>query len=99
LLRDLPPFPTRRSSDLAPVSTPTRWPLTCVATNTGTNALTMSSAITGSPNFAPYVRQTLVAPMLPLPTERMSTPFVQRTSQYPRSEEHTSELQSLAYLV
>ncbi len=35
------------------------------------------------PVALPYVRQTLLAPMLPLPTLRMSSPLTSRTTQYP----------------
>ena len=57
------------------------------ATSAGTNPFRTSSSITGRPYQRPYTRQTLVAPMLPLPTVRMSTPFVRRTSQYPNGQE------------
>jgi hypothetical protein len=43
----------------------------------------MSRRMTGIAYQAPKVRQTFVAPMLPLPTVRMSTPRVARTTQYP----------------
>jgi len=54
-----------------------------VATRAGTNPFATSSRMTGIPYRGPNVRQTFVAPMFPLPTVRMSTPFVQRTTQYP----------------
>ena len=42
-----------------------------------------SSTITGIAYRGPKLLQTFVAPMLPLPTARMSSPRVQRTTQYP----------------
>jgi hypothetical protein len=41
----------------------------------------MSRTITGAPSFAPNARQTLVAPMLPLPNSRMSRRLKTRTIQ------------------
>ena len=52
-------------------------------TRAGTKPFATSSRMTGLPYRGPNVRQTFVAPMFPLPTVRMSTPFVQRTTQYP----------------
>jgi hypothetical protein len=54
-----------------------------VATSAGTKPLATSSAITGIAYRGPNERQTFVAPMFPLPTVRMSTPRVERTTQYP----------------
>jgi hypothetical protein len=51
------------------------------ATRAGTKPFATSSKMTGIPYRGPNVRQTFVAPMFPLPTVRMSTPFVQRTTQ------------------
>jgi hypothetical protein len=41
----------------------------------------MSSRITGAPSFAPKARQTLVAPMFPLPNSLMSRRLKTRTIQ------------------
>jgi len=49
----------------------------------GKNPFNTSSAITGIAYRGPKLRQTFVAPMFPLPTLRMSSPRVQRTTQYP----------------
>ena len=45
--------------------------------------------MTGTPYRQPNARQTFDAPMLPLPTVRMSTCFVARTSQYPKGTDPT----------
>jgi len=83
-----PPRAKRRNSGrqwpsiaAPPASTPARWPTKSVASSAGAKPFATSSAITGAPRLAPYVRQTLVAPMLPLPTVRMSTRLNRRTSQ------------------
>ena len=57
------------------------------ATKAGTNPLSVSRTTTAIPRPGPKVRHTFVAPMLPLPTVRMSTPRNQRTSQYPNGSE------------
>src|SRR5205823_13505787 len=88
--RDLHPFPTRRSSDLASGATPSR------------SSSTHSSAANREPPGEPphghareARRQHHEVPDLEvdLPSRAAGQPA------QPRSEEHTSELQSLAYLV
>ena len=86
----LPPVSNRRKIGLAcptiaapPASTPASDPATCVATSAGTSPFAMSKSMTGTPYRQPNARQTFVAPMLPLPVLRMSSPRSARTSQYP----------------
>ena len=50
-------------------------------TSAGTNPFAVSSRTTGTPYQRPYVRQTFVAPMFPLPCLRMSSCLKSRTSQ------------------
>ena len=49
------------------------------ASRTASRPLPTSKAQTSSPNLRPKTRATLVAPMLPLPTRRMSTPLLRAT--------------------
>ena len=59
----------------------------CAKTNAGTKPFAVSSTTTGTPYHAPYVRQTFVAPMLPLPRLRTSSCLKSRMSQYPNVTE------------
>ena len=49
------------------------------ASSTGAAPLTASSRYTNTPHFHPSARETLVAPMFPLPTVRKFTPFMRAT--------------------
>src|SRR5205814_9538296 len=88
VLRDLHPFPTRRSSDLG-VKT-SHSPKSCSATSTDSSSSTREPKSSGAPRlradfvFAPSSPFSLS----PIPSARAG-----------RSEEHTSELQSLRHLV
>ena len=63
----------------------TQVPATSVATSAGAKPFADVEQHDGQPAaLRPVdVRQTFVAPMLPLPSVRMSTPLSARTSQYP----------------
>jgi hypothetical protein len=67
----------------APASAPARWPTTRVAASAGAKPFATFRSATVKPSFGPYTRQTFVAPTLPLPSLRMSTPRAARTTQYP----------------
>src|SRR5438093_9706232 len=87
-LRDLPSFPTRRSSDLVEPPAVARPPIGCV--------LRRHLVLRVVP---PALRLRLAARRLPVPAE---VPLVGTTRDpvlHRRSEEHTSELQSLTNLV
>src|SRR5205823_8646310 len=87
---DLHSFPTRRSSDLVKFalhcSQPLRWHAPCPRTR---KALTAS----GVP---PHHWRSRAGTLMSI---AMATTFRQEAARWVRSEEHTSELQSLAYLV
>ena len=63
------------------------WPSSFVATNAGTKPFAVSSKTAGRPSRRPYTRQTFVAPMLPLPFVRTSSPRKMRTSHRPQGIE------------
>ena len=85
----LPPFSKRRKSGRqwpSIAAPPARTPALADESDPDEcrqEALAKSSNTSGMPRLFPYVRQTFVAPMLPLPTLRMSSPLKSRTSQYP----------------
>jgi len=66
-----------------PASVPASFDSTSVATSAGAKPFRVSSRTTGSPYFRPNTRHTFVAPMLPLPSVRMSTCLKARTIQSP----------------
>ena len=70
----------------APASTPASGETVSENTSAGTNPFAVSSRTTGTPYQRPYVRQTFVAPMFPLPRVRMSSCLNRRTSQYPERD-------------
>jgi hypothetical protein len=51
------------------------------------NPFNVSTKATGTPYQRPYVRQTFVVPMFPLPRVRTSSCLSRRTSQYPEGSE------------
>src|SRR5205823_10465796 len=90
-------FPTRRSSDLALEATcaPEREPFAQIDTLVTKSARRASSKIDDGSTF--FVRHVPRAAGM-VTTRRMKT-LVLGGTRFLRSEEHTSELQSLAYLV
>ncbi len=54
------------------------------ASQTARKPLAISSASVATPAARPLVRSTLVAPVLPLPESRTSSPLVNFTSRYPK---------------
>jgi hypothetical protein len=85
----LPPLKPIIGEKVCPriAATPTRIASTSpaparVASQVGRKPFSASSISTVRPTFAPSTRNTFVAPMLPLPTLRMSTPR-SRAAQYP----------------
>src|SRR5205823_12229330 len=98
-LRNLPPFPTRRSSDLTPsllgAAADHRLPLPAAAIEPFAFALAAALDVN--------VGATSAQAILQVPGEWLQTVAADLRSHsrtaLVRSEEHTSELQSLAYLV
>src|SRR5205823_9222559 len=91
--RVLHSFPTRRSSDLSivrPAPTAARLPGAPIATIfSPATPISAGSAPVGSTAVPPETIRSNIAPL----------PLSLRASEIARSEEHTSGLQSLAYLV
>src|SRR5205823_12267772 len=89
-----PSFPTRRSSDLSRRTAPRSVPATAASPRTAAR-----------PRGSPRLPATRSAPPCPSPSRPRhdsplhATRWITPSLRYPRSEEHTSELQSLAYLV
>src|SRR5205823_14166465 len=97
--RDLPSFPTRRSSDLGILTSCSPTPATGSRVHRG-SAVNPRARSTPRQNSRPRSAVVTVLPRLRLPISHLlgrvpPPPRVGRD----RSEEHTSELQSLAYLV
>src|SRR5206468_7773457 len=96
--RDLPPFPTRRSSDLVPIpssrlrSEPTR--VTRLRTS-GPEPISVAP-LTGAVTRPSSIRYAWLAENTNLPLVMSTWPPPNATA---RSEEHTSELQSRSELV
>src|SRR5207253_9732980 len=95
-LLSLPRFPTRRSSDLSPLSSSFSRAYSCMVSSILKRCSPLSPAcVSRSPEGNPGCNRLLLI--------RVSTPsstsISSRPSKLHRSEEHTSELQSLGHLV
>src|SRR5205823_14681267 len=93
-LVELPSFPTRRSSDLA-VTVACLAVAICAIITIGTTTLVGHDALISG--GAIQVLAALTIPLVPALGVSLLVSFIDRYER--RSEEHTSELQSLAYLV
>src|SRR5687767_15536865 len=89
--RDLHSFPTRRSSDLQKAMRVARH----VAAPHGVN-VGMNQGVVAGAGIAAHLHQHVVPRW---GGDANFMPVIGHTKVLPRSEEHTSELQSLAYLV
>src|SRR5207253_5076708 len=84
---DLPPFPTRRSSDLGTFQFPT-----------DTTSMDIRDVIARQGGFSPVAKGDAVAVTRKQPNGRETTTIV-NVDRMMRPEEHTSELQSRGHLV
>src|SRR5205823_7542356 len=96
--RDLPSFPTRRSSDLEPEY---RGEINCrIALGESRNTAAMrAGARAGIRNVIDLAYRIGLPKDAKHPLQPYPTTAIGASDVNPRSEEHTSELQSLAYLV